>query len=94
MRPATTSTSLLFGRALTRSGKSETYFLMTLADAPPLQHATVHEAAEHTLAAAAQYEQHKLDNRDSAAKCQAWGVRLVPIVAESFGGGLDGLKGV
>ena len=59
---------------------------MDFAVTSPLQHATVHEAAEHTLAAAAQYEQHKLDDRDTAAKCQAWGVRLVPMVAESFGG--------
>jgi len=59
---------------------------MDFAVTSPLQHATVHEAAGRTLAAAARYEHHKLDDRDTAAKCQAWGVRLVPMVAESFGG--------
>ena len=47
---------------------------------------TLQAAASSTLAAAAQYEQHKLDDRDTAAKCREWGVRLVPMVAESFGG--------
>ena len=59
---------------------------MDFAVTSPLQLATLHEAARSTLAAAAQYEQHKLDDRDTAAKCRAWGVRLVPMVAESFGG--------
>lgn len=59
---------------------------MDFAVTSPLQLGTVHDAAGHTLAAAAQYEQQKLDDRDTAAKCEAWGVRLVPMVAESFGG--------
>ena len=59
---------------------------MDFAVTSPLQLATVHEAAGETLAAAARYEQHKLDDRDTAAKCRAWGVRLIPMVAESFGG--------
>lgn len=52
----------------------------------PLQVATLHETASSTLAATAWYELHKLDDRDTAAKCRAWGVRLIPMVAESFWG--------
>jgi hypothetical protein len=59
---------------------------MDFAVTSPLQLATLRMAADSTLAAAAQYEQHKCDDRDTAAKCREWGVRLVPMVAESFGG--------
>jgi len=56
--------------------------VMDFAVTSPLQLATLHEAAGSTLAAAAQYELHKLDDRDTAAKCRAWGVRLVPMVRD------------
>ena len=59
---------------------------MDFAVTSPVQLATLHAAAERPLAAAMEYEQKKLDDRDTAAKCEAWGVHLVPMVAESFGG--------
>ena len=43
-------------------------------------------AAGRKPAAATAYEHRKYNDRDTAAKCQQFGFKLVPMVAESFGG--------
>ena len=59
---------------------------MDCAVSSPVQLATPRAAAEVPLAAAMGYEQKRLDDRDAVVKCEAWGVCLVPMVLESFGG--------
>ena len=52
----------------------------------PLQLSQVGEAARTQLAAATAYEARKLSDRDTARRCAAHGISLVPMVAESLGG--------
>ena len=44
------------------------------------------DAAQRPLAAAMGYEAQKLADRDTARRCQAAGIKLVPMVAETLGG--------
>ena len=43
-------------------------------------------AAARQLSAATSYEGKKLADRDTGARCEQFGLRLVPMVVESFGG--------
>ena len=52
----------------------------------PLQQAQVNEAAHTQLAAAVAYEGVKLADRDTARRCAAMGITLMPAIAESFSG--------
>ena len=52
----------------------------------PLQADAVAASSAHPLAAAMAYEAHKLLDRDTAEKCQRFGVQLVPVVVEVLGG--------
>ena len=52
----------------------------------PLQVSWQADAAQRPLAAAMGYEAQKLADRDTARRCQAAGIRLVPMVAETLGG--------
>ena len=52
----------------------------------PLQLSRVGVAAKTQLAAATAYEAQKLSDRDSAQRCEAQGIALVPMVAESLAG--------
>ena len=52
----------------------------------PLQLSGIRNSAVEQLAAAAEYEAQKFGDRDTAERCRAQGIRLVPMVAESFGG--------
>lgn len=59
---------------------------MDFAVTSPLQSSAVTAAAQRHLAAAALYEEHKLTDRDTARSCAEQGIRLIPMIAESFGG--------
>ena len=59
---------------------------MDFAVTSPLQLAGIRAAAGRVLAAAEAYEEVKFADRDTARRCRDQGVRLVPMVAESFGG--------
>ena len=59
---------------------------MDFAVTSPVQQSILAAAAEGQLAAASEYEQRKYNDRDTAAKCQRFGLKLVPMVVESFGG--------
>ena len=59
---------------------------MDFAVTSPLQLAGIRAAAGRELAAAEAYEEVKFADRDTARRCRDQGVRLVPMVAESFGG--------
>ena len=59
---------------------------MDFAVTSPLNLAALAGAAERSLDAASSYEQRKRDDRETARKCEALGISLVPMVAESFGG--------
>ena len=59
---------------------------MDFAVTSPMQQSVLASAAETQLAAASEYEQRKYNDRDTAAKCQRFGLKLVPMVVESFGG--------
>ena len=52
----------------------------------PLRQSEVQTAAKRQLSAATAYEGAKLADRDTCARCEQHGIRLVPVVAESFGG--------
>ena len=52
----------------------------------PLQQSMVHDAARRPLAAAMDYESHKLGDRQTAQRCADQGFKLIPLVAESLGG--------
>ena len=52
----------------------------------PLQHGMVRDAANRTLAAAMDYEAHKLADRHTAQRCADLGFQLTPMVAETLGG--------
>ena len=52
----------------------------------PLQESMVRDAAERTLAAALDYEAHKLADRQTAQRCTEMGFKLVPMVVETLGG--------
>ena len=52
----------------------------------PLRQSEVLTAAKRQLSAATAYEGAKLADRDTCARCEQHGIRLVPVVAESFGG--------
>ena len=52
----------------------------------PLQQGIVEAAAQDSLVAAACYEDHKRNDRQTAVRCQELGIELTPVVAESFGG--------
>ncbi|CAK0861048.1 unnamed protein product [Prorocentrum cordatum] len=53
---------------------------------PPLRQSAVQGAAARQLSAATSYEGAKLADRDTGARCEQLGIRLVPMVVESFGG--------
>ena len=59
---------------------------MDFATTSPLQQRVVSSAAVESLAAAMSYEMHKLSDRQTAERCRQHGVRLAPMVVESFGG--------
>ena len=59
---------------------------MDFAVTSPLQASMVTAAAHTVLAAAAAYEERKRVDRDTAARCNAQGIELIPMVVESFGG--------
>ena len=59
---------------------------MDFAVTSPLQQSVLASAAETQLAAASEYEQRKYNDRDTAANCQRFGLKLAPMVVESFGG--------
>ena len=59
---------------------------MDFAVTSPLQLSMLAGAAQQSLAAAASYEGRKFSDRDTAQRCSAQGIRLVPAIAESFGG--------
>ena len=52
----------------------------------PLRQSEVQGAAARQLSAATSYEGKKLADRDTGARCEQFGLRLVPMVVESFGG--------
>ena len=52
----------------------------------PLQANTRQAAADRPLVAAMAYEAAKLADRDTAARCVAQGIKLIPMVVETFGG--------
>ena len=52
----------------------------------PLQASLVHDAAGRSLAAAMEYEAHKLEDRSTAQRCLDQGFQLVPMVVETLGG--------
>ena len=52
----------------------------------PLQASMVHDAAGRSLAAAMEYKAQKLEDRNSAQRCQDQGFQLVPMVVETLGG--------
>ena len=52
----------------------------------PLQQSMVHDAARRPLAAAMDYEAHKLGDRQTAQRCLDQGFKLIPLVAETLGG--------
>ena len=52
----------------------------------PLQLAELGNASRTQLSAAMNYEAHKLADRNTASRCAAFGIQLIPVVAESFGG--------
>lgn len=52
----------------------------------PLQQSMQLDASRRSLAAAMDYEAHKLEDRDTSQRCRALGVKLVPILAETLGG--------
>ena len=59
---------------------------MDFAVTSPVQQRIVLEAAQRQLAAATAYEDHKLTDRDTGERCRRFGLQLVPMVVESFGG--------
>ena len=59
---------------------------LDLAVTCPMQQDMVSGAAQAKLSAATAYEAKKFADRDTAARCAAQGVRLVPLVAETLGG--------
>ena len=52
----------------------------------PLQLAELGNASQTQLPATVNYEADKLADRDTASRCAALGIELIPVVAESFGG--------
>ena len=60
----------------------------------PLQQGEVRGAALQALSAASSYESKKLADRSTAERCQRLGLRLEPMVVESFGGWGSRAKGV
>ena len=52
----------------------------------PLQVALRRDASGRQLAAAMAYEAEKLEDRDTAQRCAAQGLKLIPMVTETFGG--------
>jgi hypothetical protein len=69
-------------RAFPGSGPAALDFAVTC----PLQASMREVAAQHTLAAAMAYESHKLGDRNTASLCQAQGLTLIPMIAETLGG--------
>ena len=59
---------------------------MDFAVTSPVQQRRVAEAAGRTLAAAEAYEEQKLADRSTGDRCRHFGLRLVPMIAESYGG--------
>ena len=59
----------------------------------PLQAAHLVASSQTRLAAAAEYEDRKRNDRDTARRCQQHGISLVPMVAESFGGWCQSAQG-
>ena len=59
---------------------------MDFAITSPLQASVVTAAANTQLAAATAYEERKRMDRETAARCNAQGIELIPMVVESFGG--------
>ncbi len=59
---------------------------MDFAVTSPLQLDALRAASQSELAAATAYEATKFADRDTGQRCRDHGVRLVPMVAESFGG--------
>ena len=51
----------------------------------PLQSIRLDSASSTSLAAASEYEDFKLNDRDTARRCADHSVSLIPMVAESFG---------
>ena len=58
----------------------------------PLQQSTVRDAADRLLAAAMDCEAHKLSDRQTSQRCAYLGFKLVPMVAETLGGGAQWRK--
>ena len=52
----------------------------------PLQVAMRRDASGRQLAAAMAYEAEKLEDRNTAQRCAAQGLKLIPMIAETFGG--------
>ena len=52
----------------------------------PLQVAMQRDASSRQLAAAMAYEAEKLEDRNTAQRCAAQGLKLIPMIAETFGG--------
>ena len=52
----------------------------------PLKLLGLRDAAQRSLASAAEYEDKKLNDRQTAQRCAAEGLKLVPMVVESLGG--------
>ena len=59
---------------------------LDLAVTCPMQQDVVTGAAQAKLSAAMAYEASKFADRNTAARCAAQGIRLVPLVAETLGG--------
>lgn len=52
----------------------------------PLQPSAPPSAAVTELATAEAYEKHKMDDRDTARRCEQLGLKLIPMVVEALGG--------
>ena len=52
----------------------------------PTQLSEVGPSSRKQLAAAEAYEKRKLEDRDTAARCAALGIKLEPVIVESFSG--------
>ena len=59
---------------------------MDFAVTSPLRQGVIADTAREQLAAASAYEDHKASDRSTEERCRQQGIRLVPVVAESYGG--------